>query len=82
MLEGFARDKHSSLLWKSANYGHNKFYITGPTGLLDTIPDLYTLLQSKQPLVCSPKDNFKLTGQNLGRVLTPGVGKPLKIKTA
>jgi hypothetical protein len=23
----FARDKHSSLLWKSINYGRNKFYV-------------------------------------------------------
>jgi hypothetical protein len=29
-LESVARDKHSSLLQKSVNYGRNKFYHTGP----------------------------------------------------
>ncbi len=29
-LERLARDKHSSLLRKSANYGCKKFYSTGP----------------------------------------------------
>jgi hypothetical protein len=29
-LERLARDKHSSLLLKSVNYGRNKFYSTGP----------------------------------------------------
>jgi hypothetical protein len=29
-LEKLARDKHSSLLRKSVNYGRNKFYSTGP----------------------------------------------------
>jgi hypothetical protein len=32
-LERLARDKHSSLLRKSANYGRNKLYDTGPRGL-------------------------------------------------
>jgi hypothetical protein len=30
MLEKLAREKHSSLLRKSVNYGGNKFYDTGP----------------------------------------------------
>ncbi len=30
MLKRLARDKHSNLLWKSVNYGRNKFYGTGP----------------------------------------------------
>ncbi len=30
ILGRLARDKHSSLLRKSVNYGRNKFYITGP----------------------------------------------------
>jgi hypothetical protein len=29
-LERLARDKHSSLLRKSVNYGRKKFYSTGP----------------------------------------------------
>ena len=29
-LERLARDKHSSLLRKSVNYGHKKFYNTSP----------------------------------------------------
>jgi len=29
-LERLARDKHSSLLQKYVNYGHKKFYNTGP----------------------------------------------------
>jgi hypothetical protein len=29
-LERLARDKHSSFLRKSVNYGCKKFYITGP----------------------------------------------------
>ncbi len=29
-LEKLARDKHSSLLGKSVNYGRNEFYRTGP----------------------------------------------------
>jgi hypothetical protein len=28
-----ARDKHSSLLWKSVIYGSKKFYSTGPWGI-------------------------------------------------
>ncbi len=29
-LERLAKDKHSSVLRRSVNYGHNKFYSTGP----------------------------------------------------
>jgi hypothetical protein len=30
MLEKLATDKHASLLRKSVNYSHNKFYCTDP----------------------------------------------------
>ncbi len=33
MLERLTRDKHSSLLQKSVNYGRKKFYSTGPRGV-------------------------------------------------
>jgi hypothetical protein len=36
-MERLAREKPSSLLWKSVNYGRNRFYDTGlgsPLGLL------------------------------------------------
>jgi hypothetical protein len=29
-LENLARDKHTNLLQKSVNYGHKKYYSTGP----------------------------------------------------
>ena len=34
-LKRLPRDKHSSLLGKSVNYGRNKFYDTGPCCLID-----------------------------------------------
>ncbi len=36
-LERFTREKHSSLLQKSVNYGRKKFYSTGPRGELRSL---------------------------------------------
>jgi hypothetical protein len=38
-LERLDKDKHSCLLRKSVNYGHKKFYSTGPRGLEKHLDD-------------------------------------------
>jgi hypothetical protein len=38
-MEMLAKDKHSSLLRKSENYGRDKFYSTGPRKLNKILPN-------------------------------------------
>jgi hypothetical protein len=60
-LKRLARDKRSSLLWKSRNYGRNKFYNRGPWAEMAGFDKHKS---SKQFWLF----NFKLVNLNLGNL--------------
>ncbi len=55
-------DKHSNLLRKLVNYGHDYFYDTGPSSLSKSQPDQMTVLKKNifSGLLGGPEDCKKL----------------------